>query len=91
MLQHFSEKRIEKYKKEVKEWEDKVKKNEEHLKKLESEKKRDQHEGELGVILWGCVNVNTYSCLTLTRIVFLRSCMQCVHSFWQGMKMLVVT
>ena len=81
---------VEKWKKEAKKWENDMKKNEEHLKKLESEKKREQYEGELGVVLWGCVNVNTYSCLTLTRIV-LRSCMQCVHSFWQGMKMLVVT
>ena len=33
--------------------EDQVKKNEEHLKKLESEKKkkREQYEGELGVVL----------------------------------------
>ena len=61
---------IEEYKKEAKECEDEVKKNEKHLKKLESEKKRDPHEGELGVVLWGCVNINTYSCLTLTRIVF---------------------
>ena len=70
MLQGYNEEYIEKWKKKAKEWEDKVKKNEEHLKKLESEKKRDRHEGELGVVLWGCVNVNTYSCLTLTRIVF---------------------
>jgi hypothetical protein len=44
---------VEKYKKDEKEWEDKLKRNEEHLKKLESEKKRQQHEGELGVVL-GC-------------------------------------
>ena len=93
MLQDFEKENmeyVEQFKKDAKKWEDKVKKNEEHLKKLESEKKRDRHEGELGVVLWGCVNVNTYSCLTLTRIV-LCSCMQCVHSFWQGTKMLVVT
>ena len=73
MLQDFEKKNmryIEINKEAAKEWEDKVKKNEEHLKKLESEKKREQYEGELGVVLWGCVNVNTYSCLTLTRIVF---------------------
>ena len=62
--------KIEEYKKAAKECGDEVKEIEEHLKKLESEKKRDQHEGDLGVVLWGCVNVNTYSCLTLTRIVF---------------------
>ena len=39
------------YKKATEEWEDKVKKSEEHLKKLESEKKREQYEGELGVVL----------------------------------------
>ena len=33
-----------------------MKRNEEHLKKLESEKKREQHEGELGVVLWAGVN-----------------------------------
>ena len=70
MLQSENMEMIEQRKKEAKEWEDEVKKNEEHLKKLESEKRRDQYEGELGVFLWGCVNVNTYSCLTLTRIVF---------------------
>ena len=44
-------------KKEAEEWEDKVKKNEEHLKKLESErKKKEQYEGELGVVLWNSVN-----------------------------------
>jgi hypothetical protein len=42
---------LEKYKKEEKEWEDILKRNEEHLKKLESEKKRQQHEGELGVVV----------------------------------------
>ena len=50
------EQRIEKYKKEAKKWEDKLRRNEEHLKKLESEKKREQHEGELGVVLWAGVN-----------------------------------
>ena len=39
------------WKKKEEEWEDKVKKNEEHLKKLESERKREQYEGELGVVL----------------------------------------
>ena len=43
-------------KKKAEEWEDKLKKNEEHLKKLESEKKREQYEGELGVVLWNSVN-----------------------------------
>ena len=33
-----------------------MRRNEEHLKKLESEKKREQHEGELGVVPWGGVN-----------------------------------
>ena len=75
-------KEIKKYKKKAKEWEEEVKENEEHLKKLESEKKRDQHEGELGVVLWGCVNINTYSCLTLTRIVFfsVAACSVCTVS-----------
>ena len=70
-----------------------MKKNEEHLKKLEAEIKRDRHEGELGVVLWGCVNVNTYIQLSDPDqdSLFLRSCMQCVHSFWQGMNMLVAT
>ena len=46
------------WKKEAEEWEDKVKKNQEHLKKLESKKKkkREQYEGELGVVLWNSVN-----------------------------------
>ena len=46
------------WKKEAEDWEDKVKKNEEYLKKLESEKKkkREQYEGELGVVLWNSVN-----------------------------------
>ena len=47
---------IERYKMKAKEWEDKLRRNEEHLKKLESEKKREQHEGELGVVLWAGVN-----------------------------------
>ena len=34
-----------------------MRRNEEHLKKLESEKKREQHEGELGVVLWAGVNI----------------------------------
>ena len=33
-----------------------MRRNEEHLKKLESERKREQHEGELGVVLWTGVN-----------------------------------
>ena len=33
-----------------------MRRNEEHLNKLESEKKREQYEGELGVVLWAGVN-----------------------------------
>jgi hypothetical protein len=44
---------VESLKKQEKEWEDILKRSEEQLKKLESEKKREQHEGELGVVL-GC-------------------------------------
>ena len=60
------------YDEEAEEWEDKVKKNEEHLKKLESEKKkkREQYEGELGVVLWNSVNtmqadLDTHTCTRL--------------------------
>ena len=42
-------------------WENKLKKNEEHLMKLESEKKKkEQYEGELGVVLWNSVNTMPY-------------------------------
>ena len=43
-------------KKKAEEWEDEVKKNEKHLRKLESERKREQYDGELGVVLWNSVN-----------------------------------
>ena len=72
------------WKKEVEELEDKVKKNEEHLKKLESEKKkREQYEGELGVVLWNSVNTMQADLDTHTRLVHcLSPCMsiiQCVY------------
>ena len=70
-------------KKQVEEWEDKVKKNEEHLKKLESEKKkREQYEGELGVVLLNSVNTMQADLYTHTRLGQFLSpytvCAQCV-------------
>ena len=73
------------YKKYAEEWEDKVKKNEEYLKKLESEKKnkREQYEGELGVVLWNSVNTIQADLDTHTRLgQCLSPCMsiiQCVY------------
>ena len=73
------------WKKAAEEWEDKVKKNEEHLKKLESEKKkkREQYEGELGVVLWNSVNTMQADLDTHTRLgQCLSPCMsiiQCVY------------
>ena len=55
-------------KKEAEEWEDKVKKNEKHLRKLESEKKREQYEGELGVVLWNSVTTMQADWDTHTRL-----------------------
>ena len=74
----------QRYKKEAEDWEDKVKKNEEHLKKLESEKKkREQYEGELGVVLWNSVNTTQADLDTHTRLgQCLSPCMsiiQCVY------------
>ena len=58
------------YKKVAEEWEDKVKQSEEHLKKLKSEKKkkREQYEGELGVVLWNSVNTMQADLDTHTRL-----------------------
>ena len=57
------------WKKEAEKWEDKVKKNEKHLRKLESEKeKREQYEGELGVVLWNSVNTMQADWDTHTRL-----------------------
>ena len=72
------------YKKRAEELEDKVKEDEEHLKKLESEKKkREQYEGELGVVLWNSVNTMQADLDTHTRLVqCLSPCMsiiQCVY------------
>ena len=57
-------------KKKAKEWENKLKKNEECLKKLESEKKkkREQYEGELGVVFWNSVNTMLADWDTYTRL-----------------------
>ena len=75
--------RAQRYKEEAEEWEDKVKKTEEHLKKLESEKKREQYEGELGVVLWNSVNTMQADLDTHTRLgQCLSPCMsiiQCVY------------
>ena len=73
---------LKEYKKEEKEWNDKLKKNEEHLKKLESEKKREQHEGELGVVLWAGVNTIQAELDRDTRPGQYLSpyCVQCVDS-----------
>ena len=69
------------YKMVAEEKEDQVKKNEEHLKKLE--KKREQYEGELGVVLWNSVNTMQADLDTHTRLVqCLSPCMsiiQCVY------------
>ena len=67
-------------KKKAEEWEDKVKKNEKHLKKLESERKREQYEGELGVVLWNSVSTMQADWDTHTRLgqCCLHSCIQCV-------------
>ena len=54
------------WKKQAEEWEVKVKKDEEHLKKLE--KKREQYEGELGVIPWNSVNTMQADLDTHTRL-----------------------
>ena len=59
---------VQYYKKEAEKWEDKVKKNKEYLKKLESEKKREQYEGELGVVLWNSVNTMQADLDTHTRL-----------------------
>ena len=72
------------WKKAAEEWEDKVEKNEVHLKKLESKKKkREQYEGELGVVLWNSVNTMQADLDTHTRLVqCLSPCMsiiQCVY------------